>query len=434
MLTITDLSTTGKEAFLRKLAERERGIPANVRDTVAAIVADVRARGDAAVLEYTQRFDRVRLEPEQLLVTKAEIDAACAAIPKQTIAALERAAENITAFHRRQVHQSWLDMQPGSALGQKVTPLDRAAVYVPGGRGAYPSSVLMNALPAKVAGVGELVMATPPMADGSVFPSTLAAARVAGVERIFKIGGAQAIAALAFGTATVPRADKIVGPGNIYVAAGKREVFGYCGIDSIAGPSEVCVVADDSANPRFVAADLLAQAEHDPMASAILVTDSALLAQAVAEEVQRQLANLDRREIAGESIDTYGAALVVGSIAEALELANELAPEHLELLVREPMQWLGAVRNAGAVFLGPWCPEPLGDYLAGPNHVLPTGGTARFFSPLSVDDFIKKTSVLYYTQDALRQACGDIVTLANSEGLTAHAASAAIRFEQEGNQ
>ncbi len=428
MLTITDLTAGGKQAFLKKLADRERGIPAGVRDTVAAIVADVRASGDAAVLEYTARFDGVTLSADAMLVTQAEIDAAYDSMPADVLAAMERAAQNIAAFHRRQVQQSWLDMAEGKALGQKVTPLGRAAVYVPGGRAAYPSSVLMNAIPAKVAGVGEIIMATPPMADGSVYANTLAAAKIAGVDRIYKMGGAQAIAALAFGTAMVPRADKIVGPGNIYVAAAKREVFGFCGIDSIAGPSEVCVVADASADPRFVAADLLAQAEHDPMASATLITDDAALAAAVAAELERQLAALARRDIAGQSLRDYGAILLAPSIADALELANELAPEHLELLVREPMAALGVVRNAGAIFLGPWCPEPLGDYMAGPNHVLPTSGTARFFSPLSVDDFVKKTSVLYYTQDALRAVCDDIVAFAASEGLTAHAASVAIRF------
>ena len=429
MIGITDLGFCNRNEFLRKLAARERGIPQAVREAVATIVYDVRDRGDAAVLEYTERFDKVKLSADSMQVSQAEIDAAYASLPANAIKAMERAAENIVTFHRRQVQQSWLDMKPGIALGQKVTPLARAAVYVPGGRAAYPSSVLMNAIPAKVAGVGEIIMATPPMADGNVYTNTLAAAKIAGVSKIYKIGGAQAIAALAFGTETVPRADKIVGPGNIYVAAAKREVFGYCGIDMIAGPSEVLIVADSNANARFAAADMLAQAEHDPMCSAILITDSRELAQNVIIELEKQLALLDRREIAARSIQEYGAVIVTKSIEEAIDLANELAPEHLELLVANPLDWLGAVKNAGAIFLGAYSPEPLGDYMAGPNHVLPTSGTARFFSPLSVDDFVKKSSVIYYSKDRLKEVYEDIEVFAGSEGLTAHARSAAIRFE-----
>jgi histidinol dehydrogenase len=431
MIGITDLTGANRDALLAKLAGRERGIPENVRKTVAAIVDDVHKRGDTALLEYTARFDSVSMQARQMLVTKAEIDAAFAAVPQEVVRAMERAAENIQVFHSRQVQQSWLDMGNGSALGQKITPLGRVGVYVPGGRAAYPSSVLMNVIPAKVAGVGEVVMATPPMKDGSVYANTLVAARIAGVDRIYKMGGAQAVAALAFGTETVPRVDKITGPGNIYVAAAKREVFGYCGIDMIAGPSEVLIVADGSANPRYAAADMLAQAEHDPMASALLITDSRDLAGQVIAELERQLAGLNRKDVASSSLRDYGAVILSGSLAEAISLANELAPEHMELLVTEPLKWLGAVKNAGAIFLGPASPEPLGDYMAGPNHVLPTGGTARFFSPLSVDDFVKKSSVIYYSKEMLRDVYQDIALFAKSEGLDAHAKSALIRFEEE---
>ncbi len=431
MIEVQRLDDAGRRAFLTRLAGRERGIPADVRETARAIVEDVRTRGDEAAFDYTERFDGVRLTAATLTVSEAEINAAVASVPAEVLRAMERAAENITAFHRRQVQQSWLDMTPGSLLGQKIMPLSRVAVYVPGGRAAYPSSVLMNVLPAKVAGVGEICVTTPTQRDGTVYANTLAAAKVAGVDRVYKLGGAQAIAAFAYGTALIPRVDKITGPGNIYVAAAKREVFGAVGIDSIAGPSEVLIVADSTANPRFVAADLLAQAEHDPMASATLVTDSAELAAAVARELEVQLATLSRREIAAASLRGYGALLVTDTLAEAMELANELAPEHMELMVCEPMEWLGQVRNAGAVFLGDSTPEPLGDYLAGPNHVLPTGGTARFFSPLSVDDFVKKTSVLYHSRAKLAEVWMDVEAFALSEGLTAHARSASIRFEED---
>jgi histidinol dehydrogenase len=426
------LTGGNKQALLARLAGRYRGIPEDARKTAAAIVQDVRARGDEAVLEYTEKFDGVLLGADGLRVKESEIDAAMLAVPPDVIRAMERAAANIEAFHRRQVQQSWLDMADGSALGQKVTPLSSAGIYAPGGRYAYPSSVLMCAIPAKVAGVGRIAMVTPPMKDGSVYAPTLAAAQIAGVNEIYKMGGAQAIAALAFGTDTVPRVDKVTGPGNIWVAAAKREVFGFCGIDMIAGPSEVLVIADAGADARFAAADMLAQAEHDPMASAILVTDSSRLADAVRIELDKQLDMLMTSEVARQSIEEFGAIVRVGSLGEAFALANELAPEHLELLVEDPLQWLGAVRNAGAVFLGSYSPEPLGDYMAGPNHVLPTGGTARFSSPLSVDDFVKKTSVLYYSKDLLKTVYKDVEAFAQSEGLGAHARSAAIRFEKEG--
>ena len=431
MIPIERLDDGSRAAFLAKVASRERGIPADVRETVRAIVEDVRRRGDEAAFGYTERFDGVKLTPETLRVTEAEISRAMGEVPAKVLKAMERAAARISDFHSRQVQQSWLDVQAGSLLGQKITPLARVAVYVPGGRAAYPSSVLMNILPAKVAGVGEVLMTTPPQRDGTVYANTLAAAKIAGVDRVYKLGGAQAVAAFAFGTASVPRVDKITGPGNIYVAAAKREVFGSCGIDMIAGPSEVLIVADESANPRYIAADLLAQAEHDPMASATLITVSAALARAVANELEEQLSALPRREIAAASLRDFGALLVTGTLEEAFELANAMAPEHMELMVREPMEWLGAVHNAGAVFLGEHTPEPLGDYMAGPNHVLPTGGTARFFSPLSVDDFVKKTSVLYHSREQLQGVWQDIAAFAESEGLDAHARSAAIRFEKE---
>jgi histidinol dehydrogenase len=431
MIGVTDLQGASRDELLQKLRERNRGIPEDVRQKAAEIVSDVRRRGDAALLEYTARFDAVDLAAEDLLVTRREIDAAVAAVPKDVLSAMERAAQNIRAYHLRQVQHSWLDMGEGRALGQKITPLGRVGVYVPGGRAAYPSSVLMNVLPARVAGVGEIIMATPPMRDGGVYANTLAAAKIAGVDRIYRMGGAQAVAALAFGTRTVPSVDKITGPGNIWVTAAKREVFGWCGIDMTAGPSEVLIVADAEADARYVAADMLAQAEHDPMASAMLVTDSRALAERVVAELERQLPKLGRREIAGQSLREYGAVMVADSLADAVNLANELAPEHLELMVAEPLAWLGSVRNAGAIFLGASSPEPLGDYMAGPNHVLPTGGTARFFSPLSVDDFVKKSSVVYYSRDMLKDIHKDIEIFAASEGLDAHARAAAIRFEED---
>ena len=431
MTGITDLTGGNRELLLKKLFSRESGIPEDVRKAAAAIVDDVRKRGDTALFEYTSRFDGILLEAGNILVSEQEINEAIGQVPADVIRAMERAAENIRAFHRRQVQQSWLDIGEGKALGQKITPLARAGVYVPGGRAAYPSSVLMNVIPARVAGVGEIIMATPPMRDGSVYANTLAAAKIAGVDRIYKMGGAQAIAAMAFGTAIVPRVDKITGPGNIWVAAAKREVFGYCGIDSIAGPSEVLIVADGKANPRYAAADMLAQAEHDPMASAMLVTCSRVLAEQVAGELKRQLSALGRAEIASQSISDFGEIIVTGTLEEAIALANEIAPEHLELLVEEPLRWLGAVSNAGAIFLGETSPEPLGDYMAGPNHILPTGGTARFSSPLSVDDFVKKSSVVYYSKEMLKSVYQDIAVFAASEGLDAHARSALIRFEED---
>lgn len=405
-----------------------RGLPGqDVADTVAAILADVRQNGDEALARYTEKFDGAR--PGPLEVSAEEKAAALAATDPEFLAVLQTAANNIRAFHTAQVRQSFVQTgSDGVVMGQKILPLAKVGLYVPGGTAAYPSSVLMNAIPAQIAGVGEIVMVTP--AHHGVIPTAiLAAAQVAGVTRIFKLGGAQAVAALAYGTQSVPRVEKIVGPGNAYVAEAKKQVFGQVGIDMIAGPSEILVIADAASNPREVAADLLSQAEHDKNASAVLVTDSLPLAQAVSAEVARQLALLPRREIAEASIERNGKIIVAGSIAEAMQIANRLAPEHLELCVNDPFDLLGQVQNAGSVFLGRNCPEALGDYLAGPNHTLPTGGTARFSSPLSVDDFIKKTQYTYFTRQALAAVARQVEYFAEQEGLVAHARSVASRFE-----
>jgi histidinol dehydrogenase len=418
---------TEKQALLAMRA-RSTEIDHDVTKTVQTIVDDVRARGDAAVRDYTQKFDGAKLESFEL--TKADIDRVCETVPESIFSALERAASNIRDFHERQKQQSWLTAKDGGVLmGQRIRGLKRVGIYVPGGRAAYPSSVLMNAIPAKVAGVGEIIMATPPSKDGTVNPNILAAAKVAGVDRIFAVGGAQAVAALAFGTESIPKVDKIVGPGNIFVATAKRLVFGSVDIDMIAGPSEILIIADETAEPSYLAADLMSQAEHDPLASSILLTTSRQVAEKTAAEIERQKASLSKREIIDQSIERFGAVIVFEKLDDCIELANEIAPEHLELMVSNPMEYLGRIDNAGSVFLGRYSPEPLGDYFAGPNHVLPTSGTARFFSPLSVDSFIKKSSFIYYTKDALLKGKDDIITLANSEGLTAHANSIKVRFE-----
>ena len=422
--------------FTGELPERLKGrsqrSDAKVMESVRAIIAGVRERGDAALIEYTERFDRVRIAPDRLRVTEEEIDAAYAKVDERLLSAIRASARRIRAFHEKQKQKTWLEFESdGYALGQKVTPMGSAAVYVPGGTAMYPSSVLMNVIPASVAGVERIAMLTPPMKDGSVYPLTLVSAREAGATEIYRVGGAQAIAAAAFGTESIARVDKITGPGNIFVANAKREVYGYVGIDMIAGPSEVLVVADADAPARYVAADMLSQAEHDRLASAVLVTDSQALAQAVSDEVERQLACLPREAIARESIERFGRILVTDDLPAAIEAANELAPEHLELCVAEPEKWLPRVRNAGSVFLGRYCPESLGDYLAGPNHTLPTSGTARFSSPLSVDDFIKKTQYTYYTPEALAEVAQDIAVFARAEGLEAHARAALIRGWEE---
>lgn len=411
------------EVFARSVPE------VDVAGIVAQIIADVRKRGDAALYDYCEKFDKVKLEA--LEVSPAEFDAAMQAVEPEFIEVLETAAKNIRAFHEKQVRNSFiLTGDNGVVMGQKVTPLDRVGLYAPGGTAAYPSSVLMNAIPAKIAGCGEIVMTTPPARDGSVNPAILAAAKVAGIDRVFKVGGAQAVAALAYGTAIVPCVDKIVGPGNAFVAEAKKQVFGRVAIDMIAGPSEILTVADGKSDPREIAADLLSQAEHDRMASAVLVTDSMDFAAAVQAEVERQVRLLPRVEIASASIDVNGKIIVAESIDQAIDISNAIAPEHLELCLDNPFDYLGKVKHAGSIFMGRSCPEALGDYLAGPNHILPTGGTARFYSPLSVDDFVKKSQYTYYTREALAAVADDIARFARKEGLEGHARSVLSRFEE----
>lgn len=408
-----------------------RAVPAvNVEAVVTEIIDNVKKDGDAALCRYCEQFDKAKLDC--LLVSDGEKAEAMAAIEPKFIEILKKAAKNIRAFHERQVRNSFiLNTEDGIVMGQEVIPVDRAGLYVPGGTAAYPSTVLMDSIPAKIAGVKEVVMVTPPGADGKVNPVILAAAQIAGVDKIFKVGGAQAIAALAYGTESIPKVDKIVGPGNAFVAEAKKQVFGLVSIDMIAGPSEILVVADATANPKHVAADLLSQAEHDKMASAVLVTDSQALAEAVSAELERQIPLLDRAEIARVSIDNNGKIIVAPTLDTAIEISNEIAPEHLELCVDHPFDYLAAIRHAGSIFMGKHCPEALGDYFAGPNHTLPTSGTAKFSSPLSVDDFVKKTQYTYYTKDALRKVADDVAYFAGKEGLTGHARSAVIRFEEE---
>jgi histidinol dehydrogenase len=406
-------------------------------EAVRSILAQVQAEGDAAVARLSEQFDRIRVEPEQLRVTEAELQEAYSRVDDAFVAALRQAADNIRRFHEKQMRTSWMDLQPdGSLLGQIIRPLARVGLYVPGGKAAYPSSVLMNAIPAQVAGVPEIVLVTPPSTGGQagIDPYILVAAAEAGIREMYRVGGAQAVGALAYGTATIAPVDKIVGPGNIYVALAKRAVYGVVAIDSIAGPSEIVVLADDTADAAYIAADLLSQAEHDEMASAICVTTSLALAQAVSAEVARQLAELPRRDIAAASIRDRGVILLADSLDEAIATVNRLAPEHLELLVAEPFGLLGRIENAGAIFLGPYSSEPVGDYFAGPNHVLPTNGTARFSSPLNVDDFLKKSSVISYSKEALLANGEAIMTLAKHEGLDAHARAIQIRLEKEGKQ
>jgi len=412
-------------AILARGEETGRQVEAQVLE----ILADVRSRGDAALLEYTRRFDRLELDAAGLQVTETEIDRAFAEVGESEVALLRLAVERVTRFHEKQKQKSWLDTdEEGILLGQKVTALERVGIYVPGGKASYPSSVVMNAVPARVAGVSEIVMVVP-TPGGELNPHVLVAARLAGVDRIFRIGGAQAVAALAYGTESVPRVDKVTGPGNIYVATAKKLVFGRVGIDMIAGPSEILVVSDGSGNPAHLAADLLSQAEHDELASSMLITTDRGFGERVAAEVAEQLEGLERADIARRSWNDFGAVIVARDLAEAVEFSNRLAPEHLELAVENPFEILPTVKNAGAIFLGHFTPESAGDYLAGPNHTLPTGGTARFFSPLSVDDFVKKSSLIYFSQGALRRLGNDIVRLAELEGLEAHADSVRIRLK-----
>ncbi len=418
----------GAKACIRQVFGKEL-TAAQVVDT---IVGAVRERGDEAVLQYTQMIDGANVTAETMEVQAGEIDAAYTLVDSETLAAIRQAAANVRRFHAEQLPKSWFtEREHGSLLGQKCIPLERVGIYVPGGTATYPSSVIMNAIPASVAGVQEIIMVVPPAKDGSVNPYVLVAARESGVSRIFKIGGAQAIAALAFGTELVPKVDKITGPGNIFVTLAKKAVYGYCDIDMLAGPSEILIVADQTADKRYIAADMLSQAEHDVLASSILITDSAELAAAVEEELISQLAQLPRREIAEQALQQNGLILVTETILEAMELANLSAPEHLEILTADPFGLLPYVKHAGAVFLGPWSPEPLGDYLAGPNHVLPTGGTARFYSVLNVETFMKKTSIIAYSQQALLAASNQVIRLAEAEGLEAHANAIRVRRESK---
>ena len=401
----------------------------NVEDIVSEIIANVRQKGDAALYDYCERFDKAKLS--SLQVSAQEIKEAVDNTEPQFLEILRKAAANITRFHTNQKRDGFkIDNGDGVIMGQKITPVDRAGLYVPGGTAAYPSTVLMDSIPAKIAGVKEIVMVTPPNSQGKINPAILAAAYVAGVDKIFKVGGAQAIAALAYGTQSIPKVDKIVGPGNAFVAEAKKQVFGQVSIDMIAGPSEILIVADSKTNPKYAAADLLSQAEHDKMASAVLITDSMELARAVSSELEKQIPQLSRREIARASIDDNGKIIVADDLAQAIDIANQIAPEHLELCVDEPFLYLEKIRHAGSVFMGRNCPEALGDYLAGPNHTLPTSGTARFSSPLSVDDFIKKTQYTYFTKSALEDVAGDVSYFATKEGLLAHAKSAVIRLEE----
>lgn len=427
MIDITIADGITEKMLLQNLRQRSGEIDKKVTTAVTDILENVKVRGDEAVREYTVKFDGRC--PEQTEISRQQMEEAVAQADPRFVQALRNAMENIRAFHSRQKQQSFIDAQPnGVLMGQRIRGLKRVGLYVPGGTAAYPSSVLMNAIPAKIAGVEEVIMVTPPLKDGSANPDILTAAALAGVDRIFLMGGAQAVGALAYGTETIPKVDKIVGPGNIYVATAKRILYGTVDIDMIAGPSEILVMADSSANPKFLAADLMSQAEHDVLASSILLTTDRAVAEATLLELKRQMETLSRKEIIEQSLTNYGAMIVCRNIDEMVALANELAPEHLEVMLENPMSYLGRLDNAGSVFLGQYAPEPLGDYYAGPNHVLPTSGTARFFSPLGVDSFIKKSSYIYYTEDALLKAKEDIVCIAEREQLTAHANSIKVRF------
>ncbi len=430
-MKILTLTEETKSSLSETLSKRSPNAYGAFEKQVGEILLAVRERGDAAVIAYTNQYDGASLTKEQLAVTEEEIREAYAQVDQELLCVMQRALKNIRAYHEKQLKTSWFDSSAdGVILGQKLTALDAIGVYVPGGKAVYPSSVFMNVIPAKVAGVGKIVMTTPPGADGKIAPFTLVAAREAGVDQIYKAGGAQAIGALAFGTETIPKVDKIVGPGNIYVALAKKAVFGHVSIDSIAGPSEILVLADETANPRFVAADLLSQAEHDEMASAILITTSETLAGEVAKEVQTLAQTLPRREIIERSLENYGCIFVADTMEAAVAAANEIASEHLEILTKNPFEVMTKIRHAGAIFLGEYASEPLGDYLAGPNHVLPTNGTAKFFSPLGVDDFVKKSSIISYSREALEAVSKDIIQFAECEKLTAHANSIRVRFEQ----
>ena len=428
MITTVTADGSKEYEFIEYLKKRAQNSDKNVIPTVQEIIDNVRENGDKAVRDYTIKFDGKA--PENAEISAQDIDALVSKCDVDYLSTVKKAAENIADFHKRQLRQSWLTTKNnGVIMGQRVRGLKRVGIYVPGGTAAYPSSVLMNAIPAKIAGVEEIIMVTPPQKDGTPNPNIIAAAKTAGVDRIFLMGGAQAVAALAYGTETVPNVDKIVGPGNIFVATAKKLLYGTVDIDMIAGPSEILIVADKTANPKFLAADLMSQAEHDKLASSILLTDSAEIAEQTKAELEIQMQKLERKEIIESSLDNFGAIIVCSDMAQAVDFANELAPEHLEVCCQNPMEYVGKLDNAGSVFLGNYSPEPLGDYFAGPNHVLPTSGTARFFSPLSVDSFIKKSSFIYYTEDALRADAQDVIRFADTEGLTAHANSIKVRFD-----
>ena len=429
-MRIIKLNKQSRANILADLLKRDPNNYSAYEDTVQAIVDDVRARGDEALFEYTKKFDEAELSADNIRVTQAEIQEALSQVDPNLLAVMKKSMKNIREYHEKQKQYSWFDSKPnGTILGQKVTALSSVGVYVPGGKAAYPSSVLMNIIPAEVAGVEKIVMVTPPGKDGKVNPVTLIAAHLAGATEVYKVGGAQAIAALAFGTKSIPRVNKIVGPGNIFVALAKKAVYGHVSIDSIAGPSEILVLADETANPRFVAADLLSQAEHDELASAILVTTSMELAEKVSAEAEAFVQKLSRKAILEKSLENYGYILVADSMEDAIETANAIASEHLEIVTKNPFEVMTKIQNAGAIFMGEYSSEPLGDYFAGPNHVLPTNGTAKFFSPLGVDDFIKKSSIIYYSREALEAVHTDIESFAEAEHLTAHANSVRVRFE-----
>ncbi len=431
-MRITALTKETKQSILDDLLKRSPNNYTQYEAAVQEIVERVRTEKNQAVFDYTLQFDKFRLTPENIQVTREEIEEAYSVLDDRLVEVIRKSAENICSFHAKQLRNSWFDArEDGTILGIKITPIGRVGVYVPGGKAAYPSSVLMNVIPAKVAGVREIIMTTPPGADGKVNPGTLVAADIAGINTIYKIGGAQAIAAMAFGTQSVPKVDKITGPGNIFVALAKKAVYGYVSIDSIAGPSEILVLADETANPRYVAADLLSQAEHDELASAILVTTSKELAEQVSLEAEQFLQKLSRSEIIRKSLDNYGYILLAETMSDAIDAVNDIASEHLEILTANPFDIMTRIRNAGAIFLGEYASEPLGDYFAGPNHILPTNGTAKFFSPVNVDDFIKKSSIISYSRQALEKVHQDIELFAESEGLTAHANSVKVRFEAD---
>lgn len=430
-MRIVKLTDETKNNILENLLKRSPNSYGKFEAAVGEILSNVRANKDAALFKYTKDFDKADINSSNIVVTKEEIEEAYTKVDPKLVNVIRKALKNIKEYHEKQKQYSWFDSKPdGTILGQKVTALSRVGVYVPGGKAAYPSSVLMNVIPAKVAGVEQIIMCTPPDHEGKVYPTTLVAANEAGVDVIYKAGGAQAIAAMAYGTESVPKVDKICGPGNIYVALAKKAVFGYVSIDSVAGPSEILVIADETANPRYVAADLLSQAEHDEMASAILITTSHELAQKVSDEIDGFLKELSRSEIISKSLDNYGYILLVDNIDDAVDAANEIASEHLEIVTKDPFNTMTKIKNAGAIFLGEYSSEPLGDYFAGPNHVLPTNGTAKFFSALSVDDFIKKSSIISYSRNALEEIHNDIETFATAEHLTAHANSIKVRFEK----